>query len=146
MTFPWRSGKPYRFRVYRSPEIPGAWRSEVTDLESGESTVLRDLLHPAASRRRSGAAASGRLLRPVVWSEVFADCDAPSVTVRWSGLRAVAEDGSIVTPRAVVANYQSHRDGGCGNTTVRQDETGVLQVTGVPREVEQGGRLEVGGV
>jgi hypothetical protein len=147
MAFPWRAGRPYRFRVYRSPEVPGAWRSEVTDLESGESTVLRDILHPAASRGgRSGAPGLGYLVRPMVWSEVFADCDAPSVIVRWSGLSAVADDGTAVAPQAVVVNYQGHQDGGCGNTTVRRDGKGVLQVTSVPREVEQGGRLELGGL
>ncbi len=144
MAFPWRAGRPYRFRVYRSPGVPGGWRSEVADLESGEISILRDLMHPAASRARSGASALGRLSRPMVWSEVFADCDSPSVTVRWSALSALADDGSIVTPRAVVANYQSQGDGGCGNTTVRRDGTGVLQVTNAPREVEQGVRLELG--
>ena len=144
MAFPWLAGRSYRFRVHRSPEVPDAWRSEVTDLESGQTTVLRDLLRPAGSRGRSGAPSSGLLLHPMVWSEVFADCDAPSVTVRWSGLSALADDGSTVTPPAVVANYQSHRDGGCGNTTVRRDGAALLQVTSVPREVEQGGRLELG--
>jgi hypothetical protein len=146
MAFPWERGRRYRFRVHRSPDVESAWRSEITDLDSGENTVLRDLMPPAGSRGRSGAAGPGYLCRPMVWSEVFADCDAPSVAIRWSGLTALAEDGSTVTPRAVVANYQSHQDGGCGNTTVRQDGDSVLQVTGVPREVEQGGRLEFGGL
>lgn len=147
MAFPWRRGRAYRFRIFRSPAVTGAWRSEVTDLESGERVVLRDLMHPGAARSGAtrGGPGPGYLLRPVVWSEVFADCDAPSVVVRWSGLSARAEDGSLVAPRAVTVGYQSHRDGGCGNTTVRRDEAGLLQITNTPREVQRGDRLRLSG-
>lgn len=150
MAFSWKPGRPYRFRVFRSPDLPGAWRSEVIDTTGGEQVILRDLIHPGAGRIRFGRRdrgsldpGPGYLLRPVVWSEVFADCDAPSVTARWSELSARTADGSLVVPEAVTVNYQSHRDGGCANTTVRTDGSGVLQVTNVLREVEQGARLEL---
>ncbi len=140
MAFPWRPGRPYRFRVHRSPDAPGGWRVEVADLATGETTVLRDLMRPGAAPGRRGPSA-GYLARPMVWSEVFADCDAPSVAVRWTDLAGVGESGAAVVPEAVTINYQSHEAGGCANTTVRVDEKGLLQVTNAPREVEQGGRL-----
>jgi len=144
MAFHWRPGRPYRFRVCRSPETSGAWRSEITDLETGEATTIRDLMHP---RRPAAGAASvphhGHLRNPMVWSEVFADCDAPSVAVRWSDLAGTTEEGVTVRPEAVRVNYQVHQAGGCANTSVRRDETGLLQLTNTRREIGQGTRLDL---
>jgi hypothetical protein len=152
MAFAWRSRRPYRLRVFRSPDVEGAWRATVTDVETGETTVIRDLWHPGAGPGGAGGGAHGRhrsgrgyLLRPVVWSEVFAACDAPSVIVRWSDLAAVAEQGGPVRPQAVTVNYQSRQAGGCLNTTVRRDRDGFLQVTNTDRETGQGSRLELDG-
>ncbi len=151
MAYEWRSGRPYRLRVHRSPDAPGAWRAEVTDMTTGRATVLRDLLRagerPGGGLLRGAAGAvehKAYLRNPIVWSEVFADCDAPSVVVRWSDLKGEAEDGELVYPDAVRVNYQSAHDGGCANTTVRRDEKGILQITNAPREVEQGTRLSLG--
>jgi hypothetical protein len=130
--FSWRSGRPYRLRVTRSPDHPGAWRADVTDLQAGDMTVIRDLF-----------GGGSRLVDPVVWSEVFADCDAPSVTVRWSDLRALDESGSPVLPSAVAVSYQSKTDGGCSNTTVDRDGDAILQMTSVPRTVPQGAMLSL---
>ena len=141
LSYAWEAGRPCRLRVYRSPEVAGAWRAEVTDLWSGAATVVRDLL-PDSGRGVSGA----HLTRPIVWSEVFADCEAPSVTVRWSDFMAVDEGGSVFRPEAVRANYQSPQEGGCSNTTVLADESGgLLQVTNVPRLVEQGAHVPLSG-
>jgi hypothetical protein len=146
MAYEWLRGRLYEFRIFRSPDVPGAWRAEVTDLQTGDATVIRDLMHPrrpAASAGLAGAAShNGHLYRPMVWSEVFADCDAPSVTVRWSRLTATAEDGVAIRPAAVHVNYQAGQAGGCANTTVRVDEVGLLQVTNAPRETAQGTRVE----
>ena len=132
--YPWEQGYPYRFRVFRSPETAGAWRAEVTDLRSGVYSTIRDLL-PITSVE----GLQSYLVRPIVWSEVFADCDAPSVAVRWSDLVALDESGSEVRPAGVRVNYQSPEEGGCSNTTVGMDEAGgLLQVTNMPRVVRQG--------
>ena len=80
-------------------------------------------------------------MRPIVWSEVFAECDAPSVSVRWSDLQAVDEEGAILRPEEVAVNYQSVAEGGCPNTSVAVDSAGVLQITNTPRVVEQGTNL-----
>lgn len=133
LAYPWEPGRPYRLRIFRSPDRPGAWRAEVTDMVSGDASVIRDLFGDG-----------DRLARPVVWSEVFADCDAPSVTVRWSDLETVSETGERLRPDRVRVNYQSAGEGGCTNTTVSVDEAGgVLQVTSTPRATPQGVSLGV---
>ena len=61
--YPW---EPFPRIGFASIESPVGWRSEVTDVASGETTVIRDLY------------AGGDCLRsPVVWSEVFARCARP---------------------------------------------------------------------
>ncbi len=135
--FDWRFGRRYRLRVAPSPDTPSegyAWRGTVTDVEAGEVTVVRDLYTPGS-----------HLLSPMVWSEVFARCEQPSVTVRWSDLRAVTTEGEEIRPQRVRVNYQSRTDGGCDNTTVSVDELGLLQVSSVDRQVPQGAILPVPG-
>jgi hypothetical protein len=101
---------------------------------TGEQTVVRDLF-----------SAGDQLLAPMVWSEVFARCEHPSVTVRWSGFRALSAGGDEITPRTVRVNYQSRADGGCDNTTALLDELGILQITGTERGVPQSATLPVPG-
>ncbi len=125
--YPWEPNRPYRLRVARVPGPPGRWLGEVTDLGSGRATVVREL-----------EVAADRLAAPVVWSEVFARCEHPSVTVRWSGLEAVTGGGDTVVPRGLSVSYEARAAGGCDNTTVAADERGVLQVTGADRAVPHG--------
>jgi hypothetical protein len=130
--YPWLPARPYRLRVYRSPERAGAWRAEVTDVQAGQATVIRDLFP------------GGRYLAsPVVWSEVFAPCEAPSVSVRWSELAAKEESGNMIPVDGVRVTYQSIAEGGCPNTTVVREEAGFLQVTNAVREVRHGARLSL---
>lgn len=129
--YAWQPKRAYRLRVHRAGE--GLWRGEVTDSETGVATTVRDL--PAASTF---------LAEPMVWSEVFARCDDPSVTVRWSDFEVATERGERITPTALVVNYQAHGDGGCANTTsVLDDRGGVLQVTNAERSTPQGARLRL---
>jgi hypothetical protein len=130
LAYLWEANRPYGLRIFRSPDRLGAWRAEVTDMVSGDRTSIRDLFVDG-----------DRLARPMVWSEVFADCDAPSVTVRWSDLRALDQTGSVIRPDSVRVNYQSIGEGGCANTTVTTDGRGFLQVTKAPRETPQGATL-----
>ncbi|MGH9152195.1 MAG: hypothetical protein ACRD03_07345 [Acidimicrobiales bacterium] len=127
--YPWEPGRAYRLRVSPSPGGAGGWRGEVVDEASGEATVVRDLL-----------AGGEALARPVVWSEVFARCEHPSVTVRWSRFEAVTADGRRVAPTGVAVNYQASAAGGCDNTVSLPDgHGGVLQVTNAERRPTPGG-------
>ena len=130
--YPWEPGRPYRFEV--SPaDRPGWWRATVTDLASGRASVIRDLAGSGTS-----------LVSPVVWSEVFARCDDPSVEVRWSDLGGTAVDGTPWRPTAVRVSYQAVGAGGCSNTDVARDGDGLLQRTSVDRTVPDGSILRLG--
>jgi len=137
--FPWRLGHRYRLTVAPAPapEAPEglrAWRGTVEDLDGGEHRVVRDLY------------TRGEYLHsPMVWSEVFARCEHPSVVVRWSDLRAVSTAGEELRPAHVRVNYQARAEGGCDNTSVALDELGILQVTAAQREVLPGAVLPVPG-
>lgn len=131
LSYPWVSQRPYRLRVFRAPGSLG-WRADVTDLATGKVDVIRDLHVTAVSLRA-----------PVVWAEVFAACDAPSVSVRWSHLQARNSSGLTVRPRAVVVNYQSALQGGCENTNVTQDGVGFVQVTNTERTTPLGTRYDL---
>jgi hypothetical protein len=129
--FPWQPGRAYRLRVHRAGE--GRWRGDVTDVTTGVTTTVRDLL--ASAEYLSG---------PMVWSEVFARCDDPSAATRWSGFAVASEHGERHAPMAMIVNYQPHRDGGCANTTSVLDERGgVLQITNTDRVTRQGAALVV---
>lgn len=135
--YPWVAGHRYRLQIARSGERPDglvAWRGTVTHLETGEEVRVRNL-HTRGEF----------LIRPMVWSEVFARCEHPTTVVRWSDLQAVTADGSDIRPGRIRVNYQSRADGGCDNTTVGVDEIGLLQVTNARRRVPQDAVLPVPG-
>jgi hypothetical protein len=128
--FPWEPGHRYRLAIGPGGGAPAglnAWVGSVTDLESGDETVVRALF-----------SAGDELLAPMVWTEVFARCEHPRVTARWSGLSATAASGDKVEPRSVRVNYQARGDGGCDNTSVAIDELGILQATCTRRQIPQG--------
>lgn len=127
--YPWRPGRRYRLRVFRADEH--RWRGTVTDLDGRTETVIRDLYVEADA-----------LVRPMVWSEVFADCDHPTTSVRWTNLTADLAGGGEVRALSVRTNYQSFADGGCGNTNsfVDADGRGFVQRTNVER-VNRGGSV-----
>jgi len=127
--YQWQGGRPYRFRVFQAGQ--GRWRGTVTDLESGVETMLRDLYVEADA-----------LVRPMVWSEVFADCDHPTTAVRWTNLSADLAGGGEVRALSVRTNYQSFANGGCDNTNsaVDPDHGGFVQRTNIER-VNRGGSV-----
>ena len=136
-TYPWRAHRRYRHRVFRSPDR--GWRGSVTDLETGDETVVRDLWADA-----------DHLANPMVWSEVFAHCDHPSTAVRWTDLEAVDTEGRRHPVQAVRLNYQTHGDGGCANTDTVVDAggdaggPGFVQRTATTRTNRTGARLTLG--
>lgn len=117
----WEPGEPHTLVIRAAP---GGWAGSV------DGVHLRTL-----------HAGGDRLEGLMVWTEVFARCDAPPVAARWCAFRAVAADGTVLSPRALRVNYQRRADGGCDNTTAEPDGDGVRQVTSTPRRVPQGARL-----
>ena len=134
----WTTGQRWTWRICLVPEnavgtpAPAgqrAWRAELDDPNTGQTIPIRDLW-----------CRGDRLVDPMVWSEVFAHCDDPTVQVRWSDF-SVRTARETVSPVAVSVNYQSHADGGCTNTDVRDDGVGIVQSTGTERVTPQGARL-----
>jgi len=123
--FWWEPGRPYTLSIDRAAE--GGWAGTVGGV-----------------RVRTLAAGGDRLGSLMVWSEVFARCDAPPVAVRWSGFRATTPQGRVIAPVAVHVNYQRRADGGCDNSTALPDGDAVRQITGTERLVPQGARLVLG--
>lgn len=131
----WHARRPYRLVVERAGDGPSgttAWRGSVTDLTTGATTVVRDL-YPAGDR----------IVGVVMWSEVFARCEHPTVAVRWSAPSARRVDGTTVVPDHVVRSYQSVADGGCTNTASVVDDVGIVQRTATARDHPVGTRLAV---
>ena len=131
--YAWAARRPYRLRIVPGAE-PGTWLGEVTDVLAGAPTVVRELWCPGAS-----------LADPVVWSEVFAPCDAPGTAVRWTDLSATTADGRALAPTEVRVTYQSYADGGCTNSATFADGASVVQATAAERRVPHGARLPLAG-
>lgn len=114
--FTWRAHTPYRLAIH----VDG--RGTVTDLDRRRTTLIRRLDVTGATR----------LSNPVAWSEVFARCDDPSTSIRWSDLTP--------TPTALHATYQAAEHGGCTNTTTNLDlERGaIVQQTNTERTTPEG--------
>lgn len=127
----WEPHRRYRYRIHRSPER--GWRGAITDLSTDETTVVRDLWVEA-----------DHLSAPMMWSEVFADCDDPSAAVRWSDLEVVTTSGETYRPTSVRVNYQTHANGGCANTDTSVDGAGYVQRTTTTRVNPTGARLHGG--
>jgi len=126
----WRPATAYRLRIERCDE-PGAWRGLVVDPGRG----------PVEVRRLYGGGT--HLCSLMTWSEVFARCEHPPATVRWSDPVAHDDDGRAHRPATVTVNYQAHADGGCANTDAYADATGLCQRTGTARRTPLGATLSV---
>jgi hypothetical protein len=119
--FDWEPVRPYRLQISKDA---GGWAGWVGD------TLVRRLHVPDDS-----------LVQPMVWSEVFADCDHPSVTVRWSAPTIVTSSGRQVPVQAAVTNYQRRGDGGCDNTSSTVVGDSFVQTTSTRRPSPAGTRL-----
>ena len=126
--YPWRVGRRYRLQIAGAGE--GNWRGSVTDQATDSTLIVRDL-HVNADH----------LTQPIVWSEVFADCDASPVEVRWSDLAAATFDGDLVRPSALSLSYQREADGGCSNTSTIVRDGWLVQRTNGERIHPHGATL-----
>jgi hypothetical protein len=121
--YDWEPGRPYRLRISR---VPAGWAGWVDD------TLLRCLDAPGETMHS-----------PVVWSEVFADCDHPASSVLWSDLEVVTRSGRHVAVDSAVVSYQSRHDGGCDNTSSEADGAAFVQTTNAVRRTPAGARLRL---
>ena len=121
--YDWHPGRSYRLRIAREA---GRWAGWVDD------TLVRCLEAPGDT-----------LCYPMVWSEAFADCDDPSVSVRWSDLEVVTRSGRCLRIDSVEARYQSFHEGGCDNTSSESDGKAFVQTTNVVRASPPGALLRV---
>lgn len=122
--FDWESGRSYRLRISLTDDGWAGWVDEV---------LVRCLSAPGEA-----------LHAPVVWSEVFADCDAPAVSVRWSDLEVVTRSGRRVPVDSVTTSYQSRHEGGCDNTSSEAVGTAFVQTTNTARATPGGASLRLG--
>ncbi len=123
--FPWQPGRPYRLQIGPASGTDAglvAWPGTVTDLMTGERTLIREL-HTGGDALRA----------PVMWMEVFADCDDPSVAIKWTDLVAVATDGTELRPHGCRVTYQRYQDGGCTNTSAAATAGAFIQRTNTDR-------------
>jgi hypothetical protein len=119
----WVDGRRHRLRIRR---VAAGWEGSVDGLVVRALHAGGDFLHS-----------------PMVWSEVFADCDAPPVEVRWSGLEVVTASGERHAVPAVTTSYQRRADGGCDNTSSWVDGAELVQATATPRAAPAGTVLTV---
>lgn len=124
----WHPGRPYRLAILPTDE-PGTWAGTVTDVVADVTTEVRRLL-PGGTE----------LIDPMVWSEVFARCEHPSASVRWSRPE-IRTGGSWRAVEAASVNYQTKADGGCDNTNAEVDEAGIVQRTNAGRATRRGAVL-----
>jgi hypothetical protein len=130
----WEPGRPYRLIVSRAEARSGraetAWRGSIVDVGTDEEVVVRELWSPGAT-----------LDRPMVWSEVFAPCEASGSAVRWSDLRMVDDRGAAFPARRARVGYQPISDGGCVTTDSSVEDERFVQRTGTQRRTRHGARL-----
>lgn len=133
--FDWLEGVAYRLSVTRGEEREDgwwAWEGTITDLRSGEETLIRQLW------------SAGEFLRaPVAWTENFAPCDAPSFQVRWSNAVVVTEGGEIRPVTTMRTDYQAYAAGGCTNTDTVVEGSSFVQTTSVERTTRPGTALTI---
>lgn len=127
--FPWVEGGSYRVRVAR---VDGGWRGTITDVASGQVSLIRDLHAPG-----------DRLGGFVVWAEIFAACDHPQTVVQWSDFEARTADGEVRRPASVRLTFPSGGD--CPNTDVVMSQLGLLQITNTVRTARDAAVLPVPG-
>lgn len=109
--FDWQVGKAYRLKVFSIGD--DFWRATINGF------VIRDLYVPGATF----------MVPEYLWSEVFADCDDPSVLVEWS-FPTVTDAVETFPIETGTLNYQ---DPGCDNTNTYGDNGRVYQQTNTTR-------------
>lgn len=122
--FHWETESRYRLtigpRLVRPDQT--AWPARIRDRDAEREIIIRELFCPG-----------DRLRDPVVWAELFGDCDAPGATARWTRPRAAALDGRLLPVVGGRVSYQTYEAGGCSNTDVSVREGAVVQQSNCDR-------------
>lgn len=113
--FEWNVGQTYTFRIW----IP----------ETGEIAASID----GVEIRRLFLDGVDRLGDITMWSEVFAECSAPSVTVVWSGMTQIDINDVEYEEDSFLLNYQAPESYGCSNTNTTGAGLTVRQTTNTTR-------------
>jgi hypothetical protein len=136
--YAWNEATEYRFRVFKvanqggEPANTTRWRCTITNLTTNVTTTIRDLY--AYGDRIHGVA---------VWSEIFAGCNDPTATVRWSDFEAIEYgSGDSITIDEFYIWYQVD---GCENTNTYSDGSGGIgQRTNTTRTTPHDSYLNLG--
>lgn len=131
--YSWRPSEMYSLEIGPG-SAPGWWRGTISNSRDEETTVRE--LHGGGSE----------LAAPMVWAEVFAPCDAPSVRIEWTDLEVAVAGAGWVRPQSVTVNYQDYGAGGCTNTTSLIAGGALVQITSTNRSTPQGTVLGIDGV
>ena len=127
----WKVNNPYQLVVART-DVPGEWRGMIADLETQELVTVRTLYCEGSY-----------LAAAAVWTECFADCDAPPVEVSWSHLRGQLVDGREFGPPMVLASFQPNDRGGCDNTDTLVEDGKIIQKTNTDRTTTADEKLKL---
>lgn len=130
--YPWEPHRRYELTIERG-SAPGWWKGSVTDISGGTTSTIREL-----------DGGGTHLTAPLVWAEVFAPCDGPTVAVRWSDLQLAGESGDWTGVDEVRVNYQPWEAGGCTNTNSRALDQHFEQVVSTQRTTANGRILRLG--
>jgi hypothetical protein len=126
--YAWEVGVPYRFEISHTH---AGWLGEVTNEVTGETAEIRTLF-----------AGGDRLTGFVCWSEIFAGCNDPSASVKWSNLSATTAAGRVVKPTGVTLSYPTGGD--CPNNDTRLDaHKAIVQTTNGTRSGHNGQLLSL---
>lgn len=148
--FDWFADRDYLLRIFKSPkqnwvaaeldsggdQAAGeiAWRFTITDLSTGTTTFVRDLLIPNCHT-------TAAMYSPAVWSEDFNDTTPPTATVPWDvRFSETRLDGNLATH--TWADYA----GSLTNTTLdTNDHVGFRIRSVASRSTSQGAYLNIPG-
>lgn len=128
--FFWLPDTPYQLTIERGDERPEGtfpWTGSVTDLDSGERTVIRDIISQ-----------SPHLRAPVMYIEAYAPCDGPRFEARWSNAIVVLADSGVRAVSSMRVDYQPHAAGGCTNTNSSVEGSAFVQRSGQLRTTKPG--------
>jgi hypothetical protein len=145
----WQSHRPYRLTIERAPEQSGSffaellqprptgWRATVTDINSGQIQVLRDLY-----------AGGTHLAHLCVWTEWFCSCDDPTTACTWTEFRVMTDDGSGNStehePTEVFVNHPAENCSNVGQRIITQTpELVIEQRMNTTREIPHGTVLPI---